>query len=230
MFLFLWIFLLTDIQAAAVSANARCPGEFRTVSLSEVKRVFSDKTSYEIYQGQKGYLLFVSQGLNVSEMRYAFRIVSKALKGRFKELGWQSYQGTTDDFYKERGRILNSDGRSVKEEYRGMLGYAKYAEEHHDKAMQKAFKNVSAVLDSAVFKELDWQQYQGTSDDFYKERGRILNSDGSVKEEYRGMSGYAQYAEDYHNKAMKKAFQNVSAVLDSAVFKELGWQIGRAHV
>ena len=94
-----------------------------------------------------------------------------------------------------------------------MSGYARYAEKYHGKAMLKAFQNVSAVLESSLVEQLGWQQYQDSTEAFSKERDQILNSDESVKKEYKGMSGYGKYAEEYHGKAMQKAFINVSAVL-----------------
>ena len=154
----------------------------------------------------------------------AFQNVSAVLESSLVEqLGCQQYHGSTEEFSKERDQILNSDG-SVKEKYKGMSGYARYAEKYHGKAMKKAFQNVSAVLESSLVEQLGWQGYQGSAEAFSKERDQILNSDGSVKEKYKGMSGYARYAEKYHGKAMLKAFQNVSAVLESSLVEQLGWQ------
>ena len=193
------------------------------INIQEIQRIFSLKANYAKYKGKKGYLLFMERTPNANRMDYAFDLVSKALGEDFKQLGWQAYHGSPEEFFKERGQILNSDG-SVKEEYKGMSGYARYVEKYHGKAMKKAFENVSAVLGSSLFEQLGWQGYNGSTEGFSKERGQILDSDESVKEEYKGMSGYARYAEKYHGKAMQKAFQNVSAVLESSLFEQLGWQ------
>ena len=202
------------------------------INIEEIQSIFSLKANYAKYKGQKGYLLFVERTPNTNSMDYVFKLFSKALGEDFKELGWQQYQGSTEAFYKEQGQILNSAGR-VKEEYKGMSGYARYAEKYHGKAMKKAFVNVSAVLESSLFEELGWQGYQGSTEAFYKEQGQILNSAGRVKEEYKGMSGYARYAEKYHGGNMKKAFVNVSAVLGGYWgMKEIGldWKKFRGSV
>ena len=97
--------------------------------------------------------------------------------------------------------------------YRGQEGYLLFVERTPNaNSMNYVFNLVSKAL-GEDFKQLGWQQYQGSVEGFSEEREQILNSDGSVKEKYKGMSGYARYAERYHGKAMLKAFKNVSAVL-----------------
>ena len=193
------------------------------INIQEIQRIFSLKANYAKYRGQEGYLLFMKRTPNANRMNYVFELVSKALGEDFKQLGWQAYHGSTEGFSEEREQILNSD-ESVKEEYKGMSGYARYAKEYHGKAMQKAFQNVSSVLESSLFDQLGWQQYHGFVEEFSEEREQILNSDESVKKEYKGMSGYARYAKEYHGKSMLKAFINVSSVLESSLFDQLGWQ------
>ena len=90
--------------------------------------------------------------------------------------------------------------------------------------MQKTFKNVSSVLDDEVFSRLGWQGFQGSVSEFQELIGKILNVNGSLKEEYLGKLGYFKFAEDHYGDNMKKAFQNVSSVLDDEVFVKLGWQ------
>ena len=97
--------------------------------------------------------------------------------------------------------------------YKGQEGYLLFMERTPNiNSMEYVFNLVSKTL-GEDFKQLGWQGYQGSTEAFSKERDQILNSDGSVKEKYKGMSGYARYAEKYHGKAMQKAFINVSAVL-----------------
>ena len=193
------------------------------INIQEIQRIFSLKANYAKYRGQEGYLLFMERTPNTNRMDYVFKLVSKALGEDFKQLGWQAYIGSTEEFSKEQEQILDSDG-SVKEKYKGMSGYAKYAERYHGKAMLKAFINVSSVLESSLFDQLGWQQYRGSTEEFSEEREQILNSDESVKEKYKGMSGYGEYAEKYHGGNMQKAFVNVSSVLESSLFDQLGWQ------
>ena len=199
------------------------------INIQEIQRIFSIKSNYAKYRWQAGYLLFVERTPNANNMNYIFSLVSKALGEDFKQLGWQSYHGFLEDFSKERVRVLSFDG-SVREEYRGMSGYGRYAKKYYEENMQKAFINVSAVLESSLFKQLGWQQYHGFLEDFSKERVRVLSFDGSVREEYKGMSGYGRYAKEYHGEDMQKAFKNVSAVLESSLFKQLGWQSYRGSL
>jgi len=52
----------------------------------------------------------------------------------------------------------------------------------------------------------------------------ILDKNGRVKNEYKGMEGYARFAEKHFAGDMSKAFINTSSVLSKELFKELGWQ------
>ena len=83
---------------------------------------------------------------------------------------------------------------------------------------------MSAVLDKLKFADLDWQAVQGTVPEFKALRNKILNNNGSVKEEYVGMEGYALFSEKYMDGKMHKAFMNVSAVSDESEFAKLDWQ------
>ena len=74
----------------------------------------------------------------------------------FVKLGWQQFQGNASEFQELIGKILNADG-FLKEEYFGQPGYLRFAEDHYDDNMQKAFINVSSVLDDEVFVKLGWQ-------------------------------------------------------------------------
>ena len=191
-----------------------------------------DGSIKEEYKGMEGYAKFAKKYFN-DDMLKAYKNVSAVLGGSnsdlMKQLAWQQYQGLVSEFNNLRSKILNQDG-SIKEEYKGMEGYAKFAKKYFNNDMQKAYKNVSAVLggsNSDLMKQLGWQQYQGLVSEFNKLRSKILNQDGSIKEEYKGMEGYAKFAKKYFNDDMKKAYKNVSAVLggsNSDLMKQLGWQ------
>ena len=94
----------------------------------------------------------------------------------------------------------------MKEEYVGMEGYALFSERYMEGKMQKAFQNVSAVLDKADFAKLDWQAVQETVSEFRDLRNKILNNNGSVKEEYVGMEGYALFSEKVYGREDAKGF------------------------
>ena len=182
-----------------------------------------DGSVREEYVGMDGYALF-SEKETEGKMQKAFKNVSSVLdKLKFADLDWQQFQGTVSEFMAFRNKILNKDGK-VKEEYVGMDGYALFAEENMDGKMQKAFQNVSSVLDKLKFADLDWQQFQGTVPEFRAFRNKILNKDGSVREEYVGMDGYALFSEKETEGKMQKAFKNVSSVLDKLKFADLDWQ------
>ena len=51
----------------------------------------------------------------------------------------------------------------LREKYIGQEGYALFAKDHYDRAMQKAFMNVSSVLSESEFKELGWQEFNGSA-------------------------------------------------------------------
>ena len=188
-----------------------------------------DGSIREEYKGSDGYVLFAEKYFE-GDMLKAYLNVSAVLGGGsrlMKQLDWQQYHGQVSDFNKIREKVLNEDG-SIREEYKGSDGYALFAEKYFEGDMEKAYKNVSAVLGggSRLMKQLDWQVYQGQVSDFNKLREKVLNEDGSIREEYKGSDGYALFAEKYFEGDMQKAYKNVSAVLGggSRLMKQLDWQ------
>ena len=186
----------------------------------------------EKYKGRDGYVKFAEKYFE-GDMQKAYQNISAVLGGRsshlMKQLSWQKYQGQVLDFKDLSDKILNKDG-SIREEYKGMSGYAKFAEEYFEGNMEKAYQNVSAVIGGVGFhlmKQLSWQQYQGQVSSFKDLSDKILNKDGLIKKEYKGMFGCAEFAEKYFEGDMKKAYKNVSAVLGG--FREMrrlniGWK------
>ena len=199
---------------------------------SEGFKYFKELLSLDViekYKGMDGYAKFAKEHFE-GNMQKAYQNVSAVLGGGFrlmKQLDWQAYHGQESDFNKLREKILKEDG-SVREEYKGSDGYALFAEKYFEGDMEKAYKNVSAVLGggSRLMKQLDWQQYQGQVSDFNELREKILKEDGSVREEYKGSDGYALFAEKYFEGDMEKAYKNVSAFLGggSRLMKQLDWQ------
>ena len=188
-----------------------------------------DGSIKEEYKGSDGYVLFAEKYFK-GDMLKAYINVSAVLGGGsrlMKQLDWQSYHGQVSDFHELREKILNEDG-SIKEEYKGSDSYANFAKKYFEGDMQKAYKNVSAVLgrSSRLMKQLAWQKYQGQVSDFNELREKILNEDGSIREEYKGSDGYVLFAEKYFEADMEKTYINVSAVLGggSRLMKQLDWQ------
>ena len=189
----------------------------------------------EKHKGMKGYVSFAEKYFE-ADMKKAYLNVSAVLGGGsrlMKQLDWQAYQGQVSDFNKLREKILNEDG-SIREEYKGMKGYASFTEKYFEADMQKAYQNVSAVLGggSRLMKQLDWQAYLGSVSDFNKLRDKILNKDGSIRGKYKGSDGYANFAKKYFEGNMQKAYLNVSAVLggSSRLMKQLDWQVYQGQV
>ena len=177
----------------------------------------------EEYLGMKGYAAFADKHFE-GEMRRIFLNVSAVLEKReMNRLGWQQFQGKTEDFFELRGKILNESGEP-KKEYLGMKGYAAFADKHYQGEMRRIFLNVSAVLEKREMNRLGWQQFQGKTEDFFELRGKILNESGEPKKEYLGMKGYSAFADKHYQGEMLKTYINVSAVLEKREMNRLGWQ------
>jgi len=191
--------------------------------IDEIEAILRSVDDWSKYEGQAGYVKLTSELGGTRSMNYVFQTVSRFLgKKKISELGWQAFQGTVTEFKELRGKILNPDG-TIREEYQGMEGYAKFAELYYVGDMKKAYQNVSAVLDKPQMQMLAWQAFQGTVTEFNELRDKILNPDGTIREEYQGMEGYAKFAEQYYEANMPKAYQNVSAVLGGVLsMRELG--------
>ena len=179
------------------------------------------------YIGQmKGYPLFADRYFN-GQMRRTFVNVSAALSSQdMRRLGWQQFQGSTEEFRRLRGKLFNPDG-SIKQQYIGQAeGYPLFADEHFDGKMQKTFLNVSALLSRQEMRRLGWQAYIGSTEEFRQLRGKLFNPDGSIKRRYIGQAeGYPLFADEYFDGKMQKTLQNVSAVLGKQEMELLGWQI-----
>ena len=178
------------------------------------------------FVGREGYARFAKQHFN-SIMLKTFINVSAVLdKDLFLKLGWQAFQGTVSEYKTLKPKILNETGE-IKQEFIGREGYARFAKKHFRSNMTKTFVNVSAVLDKDLFLKLNWQTFQGTAREYIELRSKILNETGEIKQEFIGREGYARFAEKHSKSNMKKAFVNVSAVLDKDLFLKLNWQTFR---
>ena len=213
-----------------------CPSSFSN-HREFIRVFFADSKNRYLYKGQKGYVVFVEEYLNFLQMDTVFQYAASVLsKDNMKSLNWQAYQGTTKEFREERSRVLDEKG-NIKKEYRGQEGYIRYADEFYGGerkelgAMQRTYKNVSAVLSESEKKSLNWQIYYGTTKEFREERSRILDEKGNVRKEYQGQEGYIRYADEFYGGERKefgdmfKAYKNVSAVLSELEKKNLNWQI-----
>ena len=212
-------------EALTKSERGACRLSFTTAKEEISQKVIKNKPLFiKSYKGQEGYLRFVEELSNSAGMNYVFNLVSKILnKKQMKELDWQAYLGRVSEYRKLRAKILDRNG-VVRPEYRGMEGYALFAEQEFSGEMLKTYANVSAILDTKQMKELGWQQYKGSLSEYRKLRAKILDQKGVVRPEYRGMEGYALFAEQEFSGDMQKTYQNVSAILNTKQMKELNWQ------
>ena len=196
----------------------------------KIEDIFSKDKSYKKYQGIEGQLLFNDQVINSDRMDYVFQLVSKQLgKVRFKKLGWQEFFGSTRRFRKLRSLILDENG-NVREEFVGMEGYARFADQEFSGDMNEAYFNISSVLggvSSGLMKRLGWQGFRGSTERFRELRSLILDERGNVREEFVGMGGYACFADQEFSGDMLKTYKNISSVLggvNSRYMKRLDWQ------
>ena len=98
----------------------------------------------------EGQLLFNDQVINSDNMSYVFQLVSKQLgKAKLKRLGWQEFHGSAKRFRKLRNLILDESG-NVREEFVGMEGYARFADQEFSGSMQKTYLNISSVWEGPV--------------------------------------------------------------------------------
>lgn len=203
-------------------------GVFKEFNIPMVRNLFSDSANYKEYQGQAGYLLFVERVPRTNNMETVFERVSKALGENFESLNWKKFYGNTSQFESLKPKILDEAGQ-LKEEYIGREGYVRFSEEHYKGGMYRAFGNVSAVLDKLIFQKLGWQKFPGSVSEYKSLESRILDEEGQLKEEYKGMKGCALFSGEYYEGDMSKAFLSVSAKLDKVQFKDLDWQHFHGH-
>ena len=232
--MFLILFIIISVPNLSYSEYKECQSVFITAK-EEIARNIpvsdSDKVSFrKRYGGQNGYVRFVSNLEGTERMDYVFNEVSRLLgKSEMAQLRWQQFQGQVSEFNELKEKILNEDG-SVKKEYTEMEGYASFSGSSFSGDMQKAYKNVSAVLEKSKMAQLRWQAFQGQVSEFKKLKEKILNEDGSVKKEYTEMKGYASFSDSSFSGDMQKAYQNVSAVLEKSKMAQLRWQIFQGQV
>ena len=175
------------------------------------------------YEGMERYAKFAEEYFD-GNMRKAFLNVSAVLSPReMTQLEWQQFQGTVQEYHDLKSLIIDEDG-NIKQEFVGMNGQAEFSEKHFGGNMIRAFLKVSAVSSKSEFKKLEWQQFQGTVQEYRDLKFLIIDEDGNIKQEFVGMNGQAEFSEKYFDGNMRKAFKNVSAVSSKSEFKKLGWQ------
>ena len=219
-----FIFYYT-VHAVPVFKKGECIGSFQGSAKNQIEfeiRSLGVERFIKEYREQKGYVQ-LSENLTV-RMDYAYKLVSKFLaKSQMSRLRWQIFQGKTEEFVELRNKLLNESGE-LRKEYLGMKGYAAFADKHFQGEMRRTFINASAILEKREMNRLGWQQFQGTTEEFFQLKDKLLNESGELKREYRDMKGYAAFAGKHFQGEMRRTFHNVSAVLEKREKNRLGWQ------
>jgi hypothetical protein len=97
-------------------------------------------------------------------------------------------------------------------------GYATFARDYADGAMQKAYVLASALLTKPEFQKLNWGKgIQLKVDQVEVVRQALRDND------YSELTGYMQFARDYADGAMQKAYVLASALLTKQEFQKLNW-------
>jgi hypothetical protein len=178
------------------------------------------------YKGIEGYQKFADEHAD-KLMQKAYTLVSaitKVVGLTFADLEWGSaFMGTTKEFEKFRD-LIKAPG--FLDKYKGIEGYQKFADEHADKLMQKAYTLVSAITKvvGLTFADLEWGScINCTSDEFKNLRDLIKKPEFLSK--YKGIEGYQKFADDHADKSMLKAYQLASAITKvvGLKFDDLEW-------
>ena len=127
---------------------------------------------------------------------------------------------------KELNRKLRSlfAVRENMEIYMNVKGYIRFANDYFDGNMNQAIMRVSYALDTFTFNRLGWRHFYGKVETFQEIRNRVLNSDGSIKEEYKTMDGYVRATEEWFEGRMLDTYISVLGVLGKKRFYQLDWR------
>ena len=191
--------------------------------------LFNDKGELRTeYMGMDAYVAFANQHYQ-GDMNKTYLNVSAVVsdKEKMKRLKWQQFQGTPEEFLQLRGELFNDKGE-LRTEYMGIDAYVAFANQHYQGDMNKTYLNVSAAVSGkSKITLLEWQQFHGKTKDFSQLRDKLFDDKGNLKEEYMGINGQANFADQHYQGDMSKTFKNVSALLGGAeAMKELdlGWK------
>ena len=98
-----------------------------------------------------------------------------------------------------------------KDEYKGIDGYVKFADEYFLGDMSQAYKNIPALLDEfppMIFSDLKWERFKGTTDQF-KQLKDVFNTTDLTK--FNGITGQRKIARRIFQEDMEAAYDNVFA-------------------
>ena len=157
--------------------------------------------------------------------QYTSAVLSKRRVG----CSWvgKQFQGIVAEYRVTRNRIIDENG-NLREEFRGMKGYAVFAERYHESRMQRAFQNVSAVLGGKKEMKrlgLGWKLLRGSSSQYYE----LINFFRTIDRELlQGLEGQKLTAETIFGGHTINTYANVSILREVLLggrkeFTRLGW-------
>ena len=118
---------------------------------------------------------------------------------------------------------ITKDRASFIRDYQGQVAYLRFTEELPIQLrMDYVFAVVSQNLSEKEKKELNWQAFLGTTEEYRELRELILDNQGNIKPKYIGMDKYASFAHTHFKGNMRTAYENISAVLGKELMKKLG--------
>lgn len=121
---------------------------------------------------------------------------------------WVPFNGTAQQLSVERSYFLNENGKPHPDIIT-MKGLAELARKHYGGNIHLAYSTGKLIFEAyniPLFSLL-WLETKISSETFFKEWNQLYNRDDTVKNKYKYPKGLAQYAEDYHNGDMKKAYR-----------------------
>jgi len=148
------------------SLDVRLTAERAAVIVKE----FFDSTpdALPLFANGNGYK-FIARYFFKANMQSAFKSLSALMGERFKELEWQCFFGTVEEYEALEAQTASPDFiTNPPTGFKGMQGYKRFVEsrEGSKKAnMQSAFISLSALMGER-FKELEWQQFPGTVEEY----------------------------------------------------------------
>ena len=237
--------IFEQLKWMAIEYNPQKPnGKLHVADLIFNEESSLNENFIERYKGMDG-LIELAEELFEGNIRACFDTVSssmKLFKSDFNRLNWRKFYGLAHEYRNLKSLALNEDGALREEfisEFEGMKGYVKFAKAYvispsglesenfapYINNMERAFVNVSAVT-HPHFDQMGWMAFQGPVDRFESFENALLNEDGSIKEEFKGMNQMARFADLYGGGSMILSYRNASALLGGSkrVSNLLGWQ------
>ena len=196
----------------------------------DLKSLIIDKAGKikQKFVGMDGQAEFAQKYFGGNMRKVFLNVSAVSSKSEFEKLGWQQFQGTVSEYNRLRSLITDEDG-NIKQEYKGMDGLARFAEEHFDENMLKAFANVSAVLGGVLIMrelELGWKSFYGTTDQY---SALIKLFEETTFDELQNPEGQQMVADLIFKGHKINAYRNVSYLKERLLnkkedFKNLNWK------